>query len=207
MYTLINQYAHTLVSRIPQAHVTEYDWLRANLGSAHTPAYQKRYRTYWRMNAARLSPTFCTFYFQQLQAAISNPPTLSTLCNRLYKQPTHQNGKQSLQFSFATKLLHMVDPNQPIYDSLVAAFYFFPNLPSNKSVSAKTATLVSRHGILQSEFARIIQQGLLASSISHFRTILAPSSFTDIKVIDSLLWAWVDFLQSEADSPGQIQYS
>jgi hypothetical protein len=48
--------------------------------------------------------------------------TLGRIVQTLYVASTRQDGRKTVQFSFATKLLHIADPSLPIYDSLVAEF-------------------------------------------------------------------------------------
>jgi hypothetical protein len=69
------------------------------------------------MNAARLSSSFYTAYFDTLEAAPTQKPTLLTVVHRLYDASTNNSGTKSLQFSFATKLLHMTNPKLPLYSS------------------------------------------------------------------------------------------
>jgi hypothetical protein len=116
MYDLINQFAQTVVSTIPLEHVTDYEWLLQNVGQASTLDYQKRYRRFWGMNAAQLSPAFYATYFNALVAARSRPPTLNSVAQTLHEVSARQNGQKSLQFSFATKLLHMTNQHFPICD-------------------------------------------------------------------------------------------
>src|SRR5438477_9298329 len=100
MYDLINQYARTVVGTIPSAHVTEYEWLVQNPRKVTQPDYQNRYRRFWAMNAARLSPTFYAAYFGALNAATTST-TLNSLAQTLHAASTNSKGRQSLQFSFA----------------------------------------------------------------------------------------------------------
>ena len=66
MYDLINKDVIQLLKRIPQSHVSDYDWLMQNLGSVNSTSYQKMYRKYWGMNAARLASGYYAAYFQEL---------------------------------------------------------------------------------------------------------------------------------------------
>ncbi len=50
---------------------------------------------------------------------------MKTILEGLYHIPTRKKVK-SLQFSFATKLLHTLDTSQPIYDSKVAELLDLP---------------------------------------------------------------------------------
>jgi hypothetical protein len=206
VYRLINEYAAELVATIAPGHVAEYDWLRENTGAVSTLAYQTRYRAFWQMNAARLSPGFCDIYFATLRKAIQHAPELGLLTHTLYETATHLNGRQSLQFSFATKLLHMVNPRAPIYDSLIARFFFFAEPPRERPLEQRIDSLVAVHGFLVREYARILKERLLESAIMAFRERLRPRCFTDEKCVDSLIWAFVAFLKKGGVSSGKVVY-
>jgi hypothetical protein len=122
MYSVIDTFQKTILSSTTSEEVSEYDWLRQNLGQAHTAAYQQLYKGFWGMNRAQLSSGFYTTYFEFLRTR--KLPTLESLCRELYDSSARRNGTRALQFSFATKLLHTLDPRLPIYDSKVARFFY-----------------------------------------------------------------------------------
>lgn len=206
MYDLINNHVQIILATIPQNHVTDYDWLIQNLQQAGTPQYQANYRNYWGMNAARLNAAYYGAYFQALQAALANPPPLGNLAQALYQIPAHANGRQSLQFSFATKLLHMANPQSPIYSKEVAAFYFFQGPDYNHPLQQRINDLVAFHNFLSTEYARVLTNGLLTTSFQAFHAQFNPQHFTDVKIIDSLIWAFVALLNNGALMNGQIIY-
>ncbi|WP_295587696.1 hypothetical protein [uncultured Lamprocystis sp.] len=207
MFRLIETHIRSIVGSIPAAHVRDYDWLVENIDRAGESEYQSKYRAYWAMNAARLGPSYYQEYFGRLAAATDSMPTLGNLAGDLYKLPTHRNERQSLQFSFATKLIHMKNRRLPIYDSQIAAFYFFREPARTLSLGNRISQLESFHGFLRSEYARILANDLLAASITAFRAAFLPVYFTDEKVIDSLLWAFVSRLRSGATREGSVIYS
>jgi len=207
MYYLINAYSEAVVGAIKQYHVTEYNWLIENLEHCQNPNYQRRYRRYWRMNAARLSPEFYNAYFTALNDAQAQQPAVGHLVGELYQVPAHNNGRQSLQFSFATKLVHMVDPTTPIYDSLIAAFYFFPGVNAiNANVEQRIGALCEFHNFLHEEYSRIIDDHLLDPAIEAFRHGFNADAFTDQKVIDSLLWGFVSILRNGGIQQNVVVY-
>lgn len=206
MYNQINTHAQTIVSTIPAYHVNEYDWLIHHLDQCSTSDYQTRYKTYWRLGAARLSAGYGDAYFKALQAARRKAPSVTDLAMALYASPTHKNGKKSLQFSFATKLVHMVNPAIPVYDSLVAAFYFFRDPPRKLPIAQRVGALGGFHAFLQSEYDRVLKHHLLAQAITCFRQTLKPQHFTDEKVVDSLIWAYVATLWDGGITKGVILY-
>jgi hypothetical protein len=124
----------------------------------------------------------------------------------LHAASARQNGQKSLQFSFATKLLHMTNQHSPIYDSQVTSFYFFQEPSTEVGLQKRINGLVDFHGFLAQEYARVLKGGLLASAIQEFRLRLKPQRFTDEKIVDSLVWAFVALLRKGALPKGQITY-
>jgi hypothetical protein len=99
VFHLIETHIQSIVGSIPAAHVRDYDWLVENIDRAGESEYRSKYRAYWAMNAARLSPSYYQEYFGRLATATDSMPTLGNLVESLYKVPTHWNERQSLQFS------------------------------------------------------------------------------------------------------------
>jgi hypothetical protein len=89
--------------------------------------FQFLFRSYYRLDNAGLTETFKAAYFRLLQEhrggprPVPNPlQLLRRFCNVLARYGTRK-GKNALHFSFATKLLATLDPEQPVYDSFVAS--------------------------------------------------------------------------------------
>jgi hypothetical protein len=148
-----------------------------------------------------------TAYFQLAEKALRTPltpPSLSNLVTTLFSTPANKKG-QSNQFSLTTKLLHMVDHHSPIYDSNVAAFYFF-RVPQD--TQKRNAAYLRFHAFLITEYGRVLQRGLLSHPMQAFRQRFAQQQqhFTDEKIIDVLIWAYAGLLRRWALINGRIMY-
>jgi hypothetical protein len=121
---------------------------------------------------------------------------------------SHGDGQDyGLQFSFATKLAHMVDPHVPIFDSFVANFYFFTVPPPTRPFQDRLASLLEFHAFLTREYARVLHLGLLAPAIEQIRSQRRlGSAVPDERVVDWLIWAWVSLLRSGAQIHGKALY-
>jgi hypothetical protein len=206
MYDLINQFAQTVVGTIPPEHVTDYEWLLQNVGQASTPDYQRRYRRFWAMNAAQLSPAFYVAYFGALIVATKESMTLGDAARILYDASARRDGRQSLQFSFATKLLHMTNPVLPIFDSQIACFFFFQEASTGANLQQRIDGFLAFHDFLVQEYERVLRCGLLAKTIQEYRRQLQPQRVTDEKIVDSIIWAFVGLLRKGALPKRQITY-
>jgi len=206
MYSLINQFAEMVVGAIPHNHVTDYEWLIQNVAQVGTQDYQKKYRLYWAMNVAQLSPPFYSAYFGALGDALKQTTTLSDVTHVLYNASARRDGRQSLQFSFATKLLHMTNPVLPVFDSQIAGFYFFQETTTGLNLQERINGFVAFHDFLVQEYARVLKSGLLAKPILEYYRKLNPQHVTDEKIVDSLIWAFVGLLRKGALPKGQVAY-
>ena len=188
-YDEINNNIDQILQKISHEHVEKYDWLVQNINLVAEHEYQIRYKTFWRLNGAGLSQQYCHAYFQYLiNGADNNGVLLNTLAFELYQIPINTD-RQALQFSFCTKLCHMLNRHLPIYDSMITTFYNFRAPGTNLPVQQRIAQLIEFHQFLVSEYQRVLHNGFLAESIQAFRQHFNPQHFTDVKVIDTLIWA------------------
>jgi hypothetical protein len=213
MYRLINQNIDLILTTLDYhlAIETHLSILRRfNQGDVrHDTSFHLDYRRYWGLNAARLSETFCLAYFDLMEGLRTNHNIdTETVVRHLYQLPTHKKGRQSLQFSFASKLVHTLDPHKPIYDSLVADFYFFRPPDPNKELDFRLRSLSTFYRFLCHEYERVLEQALLEPSILRFRQIQGvDENYTDEKIIDTLIWQFVTLLRKGALTDGHIVYS
>ncbi len=207
MYYLLGDHIQPVLNMIGKErprHVPEYDWLIENLSKSMIPEYQARYRRFWNMNRF-LSKEYFSAYFERLNTLSEIPLDAAMLAKDLYDVPTNSKGRQTIQFSYATKLLHMKHQTLPIYDSFVCKFYFW-EVGDNQTVEQKIQELAGFHAFLVKEYARVISQGLLERPIEAFRKRFEPRFFTDQKTIDSLIWAYTRLLAKGGLIDGQVTY-
>jgi len=213
MYAIINQNTEALLDSInPTADIDPYVWLLGELpivNVAQHQEFQRVYRRYWQLNPARLSEGYLTAYFGHLEQLKGQPEyvTVEAVARHLLPIPTHGNGRQSLQFSFASKLVHMLNPEQPVYDSMVERFFFLPTGRTNETTEQKIARLLISYEFLHAEYGRVLEQALLAQAIARFRErFLVNAAYTDRKIIDTLIWKFVGFLKAGALRNGVVVY-
>lgn len=213
MYGYIISHADQLVRGLDgSGHVEDYAWLLDRLHHVNVSGdseFQRKYKHFWAMNVARLDDVYLNEYFQYLEASKNSGRTTSSVADvakYLHQFQTGKGGKQSLQFSFASKLVHMIDPARPVYDRLVERFYFLPE-PQCSGID-RLEELNKSYEFLRREHARILKLGLLHPAIAvferHFSNL--PIAVTKEKIIDSLIWGYVSLLAKGAVRDGSITY-
>lgn len=208
MSAWINECADELLGTLG-AHVQDYSDLRRKLLEVDVGSdedFQHKYKAFWAMNVARLSQAYTDAYFEYLQQnKRATAPDVHAVATHLHGFPTSADGRPSLQFSFASKLVHMIDPSKPVYDSLVEKFYFLP--APTKSGIGRLGDLMKSYQFLANEHARIVRDGLLGDAIAKFRDRFGSFNLADGKIIDSLVWSFAGKLNRGAIRAGEFEYS
>jgi hypothetical protein len=212
MYSLINDNCDAVLNELERKlDVSAYQNLQRRLQEVNVAAdkdFQRKYRVYWRMNVARLGEDFYRRYFGLLEdSKTTGSPNVAFVVQHLSVK-SNSTERQSIQFSFASKLVHTLDPRAPVYDSLVTAFYFFVPTSSRDKPGKKLDQLLEFYSFLRAEYERVIRLGLLDTAVHRFRErIQLQERLCDERVIDFLIWGFVKLLQGAIQQKGQCLYA
>ncbi len=162
--------------------------LKGDVASNHV--FQFVFRSFYRLDNAGLSPEQKTQYFKSLS---NNQTELKTILLALYDLETLKK-KKSIQLSFATKLIHTLDNERPIYDKYVSSFtgIKYYNEPT-KDADAKITKALGKYDELCTVYKDVfITNAKLLALVSDFRKEfrIEKSKISDVKVIDFLIWAY-----------------
>jgi len=145
--------------------------------------FQKTYRKFYVMRF--LTQRFLKEYF----IILSNKETnLRKILNRLYEIPIGK-GIKAIHFSFTTKLLHTVNNNLPIYDSLVGKF--FDLKVSGSSKKDKINSRVEVYDKLRKYYKDLLNNKRIKKIILTFRRKFNcnKGKISDTKILDFIIWA------------------
>ena len=109
-----------ILKNINQESVDVYLWLKNEYKKGNikdNTVFQFVFRSYYRLDNAGLGEKLKRKYFELLNRKENK---LETILHGLYIIST-DNGNNTVQFSFATKLLHTIDNSKPIFDKEVSA--------------------------------------------------------------------------------------
>jgi hypothetical protein len=210
MYALINAHVSELLGTIASDDISDYVWLLRELHAGDVrqdEKFQQTYCSYWALNGAGLGQAFRSAYFARLEAEkrSMDSPAVDKVAGALYDIPVAKD-KKALQFSFASKLVHMVNPRLPVYDRAVEKFYFLPRSYSG-TPDEKLLNLMQSYRFLLGEYGRVLNGGLLDPSIQAFRRRFKLSAdYSDEKIIDTLIWKFVPFLGKGAIRDGTVVF-
>lgn len=160
-----------------------YEWLEAHKEEPENPVFQFVFRSYYRIDNAGLTSAWKVRYFEFLDQREGG---LGTILEGLYHIPTTRKLK-SLQFSFATKLLHTLDSRRPIYDSKVAELLGLP-VKKGKDFAANIDTCVAVYEELREAQQQLLRDDGIKNQVAALKA-LYKSRISNEKALDFLLWS------------------
>ena len=179
-----------------ECYLKTHDLGKLNSTNKEKNEYIHNYKTFYAMNAAHIkkeyNEKFYNEYFSILCLGKKIP--LDELIDRLQKEA------HSIQFSFATKLLHTLDHNLPIFDKYIEAFFLFPDRQGKKTIC------LDIYDFLKDEYQRINDCGLLSDAINAFKEEIEKidllPKITNEKIIDFYIWQFSKMMKDPKQMKG-----
>lgn len=155
-------------------------------GQISDDEFKTSFKNFYGLNNAGLTPTFKSRYFELLSES-SKETELCGIIKSLYEIPNYK-GIKTIQFSFATKLLHMFDNSRPIYDSKVASVLTLDN-PYGLKGNSKILWCDDTYKKLRYKYVELLNNKRVKNIISEMRCRFSDSrDISDTKAIDFILW-------------------
>jgi hypothetical protein len=160
--------------------------LQGDVSSNHV--FQFVFRSFYRLDNAGLSPEQKTKYFELLSKSQTE---LKTILLALYDLETLKE-QNSIQLSFATKLIHTINNDQPIYDKYVSSFTGIKYY-TRKDIDYKLAKAQEKYEELCTVYKEMfLPNETVLALVSDFRDEFGVEEdiISNVKVIDFLIWAY-----------------
>ncbi|MDP2668486.1 MAG: hypothetical protein Q8P07_01480 [bacterium] len=177
-----------ILSNIDIESIDVYLWLRNEFKKGNileNTVFQFVFRSYYLLDSAGLGEKVKKRYFELLA---DKQTDLEKVLVELYQIETLRKRK-TIQFSFATKLLHTIDNNNPIFDSKVARV-IHRNV-SGTTRDARVASCIEIYTYMKRLYPDLIKEERIKKVIEKFRTKFNVTSdkMPDIKILDFLIWS------------------
>jgi len=143
------------------------------------------FRSFYRLDNAGLTDEFKKIFFNLLDYKQTD---LKYILLRLYEIPTLKN-KNTIQFSFATKLIHTVDNNAPIYDLNVGKI--ISKIVSGKNRDEKIQSCLEIYNSLKELYEKLLENEDIKKVILNFRSKFNVDTerMTGPKILDFIFWS------------------
>ena len=200
LYSILNSYSDFIIESFDyNTDIEPYLKLKKLYENGNIDTeFANEYNRYYRLHAARLSEPFCKKYFELLYSCYANKRiSIFEIMEKLAEIECNENGDKKLHFSFASKLVHTVDNSKPIYDSMIAQFYFFPEIKYNWIAEKKIEEYKKAYNFLIYEYERVQNEKLIDKTV-HKLMVKYPNinHVNPVKIIDWIIWKYISLLKS-----------
>ncbi len=187
----INNHSEAIVNNLEPESIAVYKYLKSEFhrtNVAENLVFQFLYRSFYRIDNAGLSPHFKTEYFKILEEEKNRDAhDIATILRRLYDFKNRKD-QNSIQFSFATKLLNTVDNDFPIYDSEVARVFGYAR-PYQTNIEAKLAVYLNQLQHITDAYKTIVKEALIEPALICFDLKFKQHGLPEMKRMDFLFWS------------------
>ena len=164
------------------AGVVKYQYLRQNLMQTDVSCdreYQRRFNGFFRMS--RRTEAFYTDFYEYLERNKNKGISFAEVLTYLYEK------QHRLEMSFASKMVALVDPTFPIWDSVVAGGHFGMTAPyANESNRLEKA--IQKYATYCHKYAAYMQSDEGIEKIAMFNKNHPNVDISDTKKLDFILW-------------------
>ncbi len=181
-------YQEELFENISQESVDVYLWLQEEFERGdilQNRLFQFVHRSFYRLDGAGLSEIQKAEYFVLMSQGTVD---LKKILDKLYEFPTLRKNN-TIQFSFATKLIHTIDNTAPIFDAEVGRV--FHKAVSGKTKDAKIESAENIYSELINIYQKLLENSEIKKVIQAFNMKFVPTTkvMSAQKVLDFLLWS------------------
>lgn len=146
--------------------------------------FQFVFRSYYSLDGAGLSSKWKKHFFELLE---QQEDSLRTILQRLYRIKT-LTGRNTVQFSFATKLLHTLDNTKPIFDLKVAKVIGETVTGVNENTRIESCIRIYKR--LEYIYRTLLKADKIKRVIRKFRKKfhINEEQIEDLKILDFIIW-------------------
>ena len=157
-------------------------------GNVMSDKFQSKYKNFYNMYVFGFTDEFFEKYFELLSNGETDIRKVLTELSKI----KNKKGKKSVQLAFASKLVHTVDSEMPLYNSTVGDLF---NLSIPKgSIEKKINSSMEIYQKLKSHHGSLIARDSTQKAMTEFRSErnFKEGILSDMKLIDSFIKAYMD---------------
>lgn len=177
-----------ILSNIEAESISVYLFLKDEYAKGNVQdntLFQFVFRSYYRLDNGGLGVNVKKRYFELLADSRND---LKEILLELYKIHTLRN-RSTIQFSFATKLLHTINNNLPIFDAEVSRVLRKRVVGANRE--EKIQSCLEVFTFLKDVYSNLLRDEQVKKLVLRFREQFGvdKNKMSDVKILDFIIWS------------------
>ena len=175
----IIQSLNTGTTKIRDSHLNRYDFLRTQLPLVNVGQDTDFQRTYSGLFQLRyMAQQHRSAYFGMMEQEKNNAAhSFSTLLAAYHQQIGRW------EVSFISKLIAIIDPNRPVWDSLVSK-----QLDLSLPLQRDQASCAAAYAALEAKMRGLLQHALFPDVLTAFTTCFPNRPYQPMRILDVAIW-------------------
>jgi len=189
--TIIEQNAGEIINNIDIESIRLYTLLKSEFEKtdiSENKKFQTAFRIFYGLDNVGFDEDFKSQYFKLIEKLRYHTTTDVESVFIDLQRIKNFDGKDSVIFSFATKLMCTIDDSIPIYDKEVCDVFSFTE-PLDIDFAMVMDILLDQLEIIQTHFKEIVDRNLLPNTIRLFDEKFKGNDLSMIKKLDFIFWS------------------
>lgn len=190
---LINKYRDKIIEQISQEDIEIYNFIQEEykrLGSIlkENLIFKYVFKKYYLSSSARFfrDNSYKTYFSSFSKLNIKNEDNINEIIKKTLLSLFPMRG--NLEYSYASKMIHTVNPKYPIYDSYVKKTLRMKDI-TGKNNDKKIKNIIENYIQISDLFDDIIKHNYLEKTINKFKKMRNISKLNIVKILDFLFWS------------------
>lgn len=166
-------------------HIKEYDYIINNVDKIESKKFQTTFNYFFKV---RRNKEWRRIYYELFQEVYqdSSKQTFEYILTEIYKRTkVIKNNNGYIEASFASKMLHSVNPDKPIWDQYVLSYFDIVDVKKGDRIQE----CINNYKKIEEEYERLLNNEKVLELISRFRKIVTNYRLADMKIIDFMIWS------------------
>lgn len=184
----INENQEKILSNLDFESIAVYSFIQSEYSQGkilENYVFQFVFRRFYGLDNAGLSEKMKSHFFELLA---EKQTSLETILSNLY-EIQRKKGDNSMQFSFATKLLHTIDNNKPIFDKEIESLTY--SKPKRADKNTQIQSYIQLYNDLERLNSELLKTEIITNVILKFRLKFRDynDQISDVKALDFIMWS------------------
>ena len=165
-------------------HLDDYDYIINNLDKIDSKEFQTKFDYFFKV---RKNEDWRKIYFDLFDEVYhdKSKQEFEYIIKQLFERAKKRFGKGSIEPSFASKMLHCINTDEPIWDKFVISYVKMDDIKNNNTIQ----NCINNYDDLRAKYEKLLNDKKILNNISVFKSIVTKYRISNLKILDFMIWS------------------